>query len=199
MYPGQQYLNEGQHQALEDAAVVLIDHCLEEVASLWRDGESAGTLLDDEDVLPPRFRGFYDIQFAKSFLAVLMTVAWKVRTEEFHQPGCVAEEMALDAVIRNAVWTYTELWGLEEHEDYSDEDNPRITIAELADYAFDDRDFELLWSAPHEGLEDTDIGAYMGLGNLRFAEWFEPFTGRLVHPFAWEGPNVPDEWSGSDH
>ena len=39
-----------------------------------------------------------------------------------------------------------------------------------------------------DGIEDSDVGAELGIGNLRFHEWFEPFLNATtqVHPYSWE-------------
>lgn len=36
-----------------------------------------------------------------------------------------------------------------------------------------------------DGIEDSDVGANMGIGNLRFDEWFEPFLNAAtpLHPY----------------
>ena len=55
-------------------------------------------------------------------------------------------------------------------------------------YICSPEDFEYLYDMRLDGIEDSEIGAEMGIGLLRFDEWFEPFLNAAtsVHPYSWE-------------
>lgn len=208
MYNGQQYLTDGQSAALTVAAHMLTERCLADIKRLTRGEplEEMETVLADDDVLPPRFRTLYDIAFAQRLLAVVMTVAWKLVTGEDQTPACVAEEMMLSAVIDEATYVHNDVWELPE-EERGEEEPERIVLKDLEDYVFEDLDFQWLWDHAADGIQDSDVGRTLGMGNLNVRDWFEPFIRRgNVHPFAawppgldWtEGPPALD-LDGSSH
>ncbi len=57
------------------------------------------------------------------------------------------------------------------------------------DSFFEDLDFEYLYDDAYDGIETADVAAVMGITNLAFGEWFEPFAGAeesdftKVHPY----------------
>jgi hypothetical protein len=52
--------------------------------------------------LPRCYQGRYSPLFAKRFLMATATVAWKLAQPQWHHPACIAEELALNAMIRRA-------------------------------------------------------------------------------------------------
>lgn len=195
MYHGQQYLTDGQNAALTVAAHMLTERCLADIQRLacGEPLEEMETVLADEEVLPPRFRTLYDIAFAQKLLAVLMTVAWKLVARKNQAPACVAEEMMLSAVIDEADYVHNDVWGLPE-EELGDEEPERILLEQLGDYVFEDLDFQWLWDHAADGIQDSDVGRMLGMGNLNVSEWFKPFIRRgNVHPFAAWPPGL--DWT----
>jgi hypothetical protein len=63
----------------------------------------------------------------------------------------------------------------------------RTDLRAGAEGAFQDADFEVLFDARLDGLEDDDWVADLALANLRFEEWFRPFRdGVPIHPYVAE-------------
>ena len=51
---------------------------------------------------------------------------------------------------------------------------------------YQDTDFKLLYRPDMDGIEDSPEFSHMGIGPLRFDEWFEPFLNATtpVHPYS---------------
>jgi hypothetical protein len=166
MFSGQEHQT---RDALIAAGRVLLDECILDVAAML-EGRPASRLFVDPDVLPPKYSGLYDVAFAKRFLVTLSTVCWKIAADEWYPASSVAEEIALDAVIYRGL-------------DHATSDALADQLESLRDAAFEDRDFEWLWDASADGIEDTPVAKLMGMCGLRLAEWFDPFGNRgHVHP-----------------
>ena len=72
---------------------------------------------------------------------------------------------------------------------FSGEQGEEASFAAFEDVAFQDADHELLYDMTRDGLEDSSVGARLGIGHLHFDDWFEPFLNAPtpVHPYG-EGP-----------
>ena len=172
--------------ALLAAVDRLTDEFFEDVAALLADGEFAETSMADD--LPSRYLPRYTPLFAKQFLVCVTTVAWKLRAPGAHRLACRAEELALGALIRAAEGILSEGGG-------------QADFDLFADTAFEDLDFELLFSPALDGIDESQTGRYLGVGSLRFEEWFSPFRGdEPVHPYveAAQGSGGDDHTGGGD-
>lgn len=172
MFPGQDDIPREHRRAAADAATTLILGCMHDMADVDH-GLSATRVLNDQAVLPPRYAGFYDVIFAQRFLVTLITVAWKLASADTYELSSVAEELALNAIIGLAEDELASAGPRDEH------------LTWFHSNAFEDLDFEWLWSDRGEGIGESDIGRAMGMGNLAFRDWFEPFHASRghVHPF----------------
>ena len=125
--------------------------------------------------LPPRYTLRYNEFFYRKFFAVMMTVGYKLAQPDPPVPtlSCVAEELACHALISDASAALEEQ-GVEPQ------------FGSFEDDIFQDEDYEYLFSGSMDGVEDSEVGAALGIGNLRFDEWFEPFLNAKtpVHPYA---------------
>ena len=133
--------------------------------------------------VPRLFLARYDAAFAAAFLEATRTVGTKLQEARAQGkpypdedlPGCVAEELALDAILDAAkvqidLRTDEGLLTLERQEQFLEE------IAMLRDVAFADRDFEFLFDASKDGaVEDPGLAAHMRFCNLAYDDWFTPF------------------------
>jgi len=169
-------LSPTHRRALADAADILIDTTLDDLAATndptWsNDRWLIGTML------PPRYQLHYDALFAKQFFLCLTTVIWKLGQPEPMRPSCVAEELAAHVLIEEAR-ELLEQGGLE------------AEFGEFEDRFFEDLDFVYLYDDAYDGIEQTDIAEQMGITYLAFADWFKRFgppdgSGYTeVHPYA---------------
>jgi hypothetical protein len=124
--------------------------------------------------LPRKYLPRYDIRFARSFAVCLIAVAGKLTDRHPHVLASVAEEMALAAI-------------LDEGESAFDLDGRKVDMRAEAEAAFQDTDFELLFDAHWDGLEEDDAVSHLAMANLRFEDWFRPFQDEIpVHPYVVE-------------
>ena len=105
----------------------------------------------------------------------LLTAGYKLGQDKPPLPllSCTAEELALHVIIEEAKYI------LEEEEVEAD-----FNLFE--DVVYQDADFEYLYMDKFDGIEDSEAGAELGIGNLHFDEWFEPFLNASVqvHPYS---------------
>ena len=156
-------------EALLTAIDKLTDEFFDDVAALLEDGEFSQTSM--AEYLPSRYLPRYGALFAKQFLVCLITVAWELRAPGVHRLACRAEELALHALIQAAEGI------LEERGGQSD-------FGLFEDTAFEDADVELLFTPALDGIDEGEVGRYLGMGSLGFEEWFRPFREEEpVHPY----------------
>jgi hypothetical protein len=133
------------------------------------------------DSLPERYVDRYSPVFLKHFALCLFTVAWKLAQPDWIRPACVAEELALRAIVRRAE-------GVLEMEG-----QPPFDFGDFEDMAFDDLDVEYLFTPALDGIDDSPVGDQLGMASLAFADWFRAFGGgappySAVHPYASDDP-----------
>jgi hypothetical protein len=135
--------------------------------------------LDDEDhefrqLLPRKYLHSYTPLFLKKFYVTLLTVGYKLALPEESDTliACTAEELALHVLIEEAS-ALLELEGIE------------ADFVAFEDVIYQDVDFEYLYEPENDGIEDSEVGVEMGIGNLHFSEWFKPFLNASmpVHPY----------------
>lgn len=162
-------------EALYDAAVIFID---EFFLGYQSDGPVVGTGWVDD--LPARYKSRYDWPFGQRFLACLTVLAWKLAQSQPPIPllDCVAEELAMHVLIERAK-VALELEGIND-----------IDFGGFEDDVFPDADFEYLFDDSMDGIDEGEIGAKLGMADLSFSGWFEPFlnAGSRLHPYLEEGP-----------
>ena len=129
-------------------------------------------------LLPTRFKQRYSVGFARRFFLSFTTVGWKLAQEDqaVAAPSCVAEELALRILIDDAKTWLRDYAGIE----------PEFTAFE--DVVLQDADIEWLSDPASDGIEDTETAGQLGMGHLRFDEWFNPFLNAMtaVHPYSAE-------------
>jgi hypothetical protein len=162
-------LSPRQEQALRSATVVLLDRFFADVGYLEPGGDFADT--DMVAYLPARFLPKYNHLFAKEFLVALSAVASKLVQPGNWPLACVAEELALNALI-------------EEAESHLEARGEEADLGDFRELATKDKDYMWLFDMAWDGIEDSDLGRQEGVMNLAFDQWFEPFyEGIPVHPY----------------
>ena len=135
------------------------------------------------DYLPERHAARYSPLFVKRFALCLGAVAWKLAQPAWIKPACVGEELALRALIQEAKAVLEE------------EGRRPFDFGEFKDEAFDDVDFEHLFTPAADGIDRSAIGARLGIGSLAFEDWFTPFGGgappySALHPYVDDDPDA---------
>jgi hypothetical protein len=163
--------------ALLDASAMLIDESFNDIAGLLGGEHFAGVTM--ADYLPPRYLSRYTPLFAKQFVACIITVGWKLRAPGYTPLACVAEELALAAIIQRA-------------EALLDADGVEPDFSEFEDTAFEDMDFQQLWDPKLDGLADDELGRDLGMASLDFKDWFKCFRPEnRFHPYV--DPEAADD------
>ena len=156
--------------ALSTAVHVLIDEFLDDIVALRRGERFVDTGMADH--LPSAYCRRYDLLFAKRFLACVYTVAWKLQSPDPQILACVGEEFALHALIQCA-------------EGILERQGAEADFDSLRETALEDEDYALLFDPQWDGVEDSVVGRRLGVANLHFDEWFQPFREQVpVHPYS---------------
>jgi hypothetical protein len=160
-------------EALRDAAITYLDECFSAIA----EGEPGQSYADTPigNYLPPRYEQYYNGRFARDWTTTVCVVGWKLAQSGDLTLACVAEELALFALIRQAQVL------LELREEESDEQ----AWSDFRDLAFEDEDFLFLFNAELDGIEETEWARQHAVFGLKFNEWFTPFdppTHGAPHP-----------------
>jgi hypothetical protein len=121
--------------------------------------------------------------FLRNWIVTMTTVGWKLAQPKRYPLSNVAEELALHLIIQEA------LSGVELSEaDQEVQETASEALKDIYDYACEDTDFESLYELEDsDEIADLDPQKLMGLTELRFKHWFEPFGSGVdrgvPHPF----------------
>jgi len=196
--------NLAAQEALEAAAIVVLDEAFGELGNLYHhheidslaDGHADATarqvfgrLASRQDMdpimvsseLPEMYKARYaTFDFLKNWALTVGIVGWKLAQPEARPLTNVAEELAMHVMTRNALMRF---------EDKGAE-NPEAEeqLSELYESAYEDNDFKLPYRLEDsDDLPDLDPAGQMGLTDLRFKNWFLPFGSGadrgVPHPF----------------
>jgi len=159
-------------RALLDACSIVADEAFNSLEELAEGSSFADTFM--ASWVPRKYLGRYDTHFARGFAACVISVAGKLTDRHPHVLASVAEEMALAAI-------------LDEAESILETRGHPVHMRAEAEAAFQDADFELLFTPRWDGLEDDEAVAHLAIANLRFEDWFRPFRDEIpVHPYVTE-------------
>ncbi len=159
--------------ALMFAANLVFDHILDDLVVSDADRERLGVERFAHEHLPSRLRHRYDAPFLRRLLASAAKVAPGLASDEFTYPACTAEELVLWAI-------------LQEWEVLLDLTDLGQSWTALSEYLFGDLDFEYLFDADMDGVEDDPLAhKTSGIDVRPLADWFVAFNpGAWVHPYA---------------
>ncbi|GAA4662634.1 hypothetical protein GCM10023324_11260 [Streptomyces youssoufiensis] len=171
---------------------LLLDELFQDVCALDEDGGSVADcdepmwLLDE---LPRRYALRYDARFARRFLVTAIALTTRFTQGTFEQPSCVAEELALRLLLREAEIAL-DLFGLLD-------DGVSLALECFADSVYKDMNHEWLYDDSMDGIDESPVGAYLGVAPMGISRWFTPFAaGRYVHPYA--ADDEPDDEPDDD-
>jgi hypothetical protein len=177
--PVDELLTPSQVAGVFGALDALIDEWFSDVADLLNGAAVAD--LSMVAYLPRPYMSRYTPLFAEQFLTCFLTVAWKLHAPGDYRLACVAEEIALAAVIERAG-----------REAASEEDADAIDG--IGDALFADTDLALLFDPKYDGIEETAASERLAIAHLRFADWFTPFRPEdPVHPYVDPGVETSED------
>ncbi|PJN03754.1 hypothetical protein CG740_04925 [Streptomyces sp. CB01201] len=159
---------------------VLVDELFQDVQTLSRERTNVAEcerpfwLLDD---LPERYALQYDAHFARRFLVTAIAMTTRFTNGIFGQLSCVAEELALRLLLREAK-VCLDVVGLLDS-GVSD------ALESFAANVYEDMDHEWLYDDSMDGIDESPVGEALGIAPMSIGSWFTPFNaGRYVHPYA---------------
>lgn len=153
-------------------------HALDREATNVAECDSPMWLLDE---LPPRYALQYDARFARRFLVTAIALTTRLTEGSFQQLSCVAEELALRLLLREAEVTLDTFGLLDE--------GVSSALECFADLVYEDMDHEWLYDDSMDGIDESEAGAVLGIAPMGIASWFTPFDkDRYVHPYAADDP-----------
>jgi hypothetical protein len=177
---GDDVLGSKERNALQSAVDVLIDDFLMDAANTnATDWSVHNTAMSS--YLPPHYLVRFSSRHARQFLVATISVAGYLVQPHWPYPSCLAEELALRALIEMAQ-TDLELHGWDEG-----------NFDAFIDTAYMDVDFELLFDPANDGIEDTELGRNFGMASLALRDWAKQYGGASqVHPYLWQdGESLP--------
>lgn len=151
----------------------LIDELFDDI-SVLREAPDAIDETMQLSSLPPLHSASYGPLFAQRFLAVALDLGTAFASS-FTAPSCVAQELALRLVLDGVEILPELLPSLELPEDWR---------GSLEDSLFEDLDHEFLYDPAMDGISSNPDYAQLRIVNLDFSQWFTPFAGRTVNPYA---------------
>jgi hypothetical protein len=160
---GDEVLPSDHASALHAAVHELIDQFCQDVATLLETPERVEE-TSMSHYLPRCYQGRYTPPFAKRFLMATATVAWKLAQPQWHPLACMAEELALNAMVRKA-------------EALLEEQGKNADFGMFEDSALEDLDFRVMFDPAWDGYAEETL--------LAFDFWFSPFRNdERVHPYS---------------
>ncbi|MFI6089176.1 hypothetical protein [Streptomyces sp. NPDC051218] len=168
---------------------VLLDELFQDAHALDREGTNVAEcdrplwLLDE---LPPRHALQYDARFARRFLVTAISLTTRLTEGSFEKLSCVAEELTLRLLLREAEVTL-ETFGLLD-------EGVAEALKHFADRVHEDMDHASLYEDGMPDIEQADPPTPLAPTDL--STWFTPFTkGDYVHPYA---ADEPETYTGPD-
>lgn len=165
---------------------VLLDELFQDAHALDREATNVAEcdgpmwLLDE---LPPRYALQYDARFARRFLVTAIALTTRLTEGSFRQLSCVAEELALRLLLREAEVTLDTFGLLDE--------GVSSALACFAELVYEDMDHEWLYDDAMDGIDESEAGEALGITPLAITNWFTPFNrDRYVHPYTANEPEA---------
>ncbi|MEV6754806.1 hypothetical protein [Streptomyces sp. NPDC051214] len=173
---------------------VLLDELFQDAHALDREATNVAEcdgpmwLLDE---LPPRYALQYDARFARRFLVTAIALTTRLTEGSFRQLSCVAEELALRLLLREAEVTLDTFGLLDE--------GVASALECFAELVYEDMDHEWLYDDAMDGIDESEAGEALGITPLAITNWFTPFNkDRYVHPYAADEPETGTRVSDED-
>ena len=177
-------LSPRQRLALAAASRTLIDTWLDDLAQAaragWRD-EPPHLAAS----LPPPWRAGPTEDFARRYFLCLATIVWKLGQERWLLPACRAEELALDAIVREAEGQLGR-----DRAPRGGTPWPEDDLGGFTDAAQWDTDFAFMFDPAFADIDQTAAGRLTGMGSFDLADAFRPFAEHeadadlFPHPYA---------------
>ncbi|GCD44713.1 hypothetical protein GKJPGBOP_04423 [Streptomyces paromomycinus] len=163
---------------------LLVDELFQDVQTLTQTRSNVAEcekplwLLEE---LPGRYALEYDAHFARRFLVTAIAMTSRFTSGTFQQLSCLAEELALRLLLREAS-VCLETFGLMD-------ESVAAALEAFTENVYEDMDHEWLYDDSVDEIDEGAAGEALGVTPMAIGSWFTPFNkGRYVHPYAGAAP-----------
>jgi len=123
-------------------------------------------------ILPPAWQIGLDETFLAGMANAMTFVTKGLTDADWEGPANTAEELCLKAILDHASEVIPEVWKIE------DRARLKADVMDLREIGFQDIDHEFLFEPETDGIDQSDLGAQMGMQSLSRRDAFKPFEGR---------------------
>ena len=150
-----------EREMLRSALQSLIDLLFDLYAALPASGPApAGFTHDGLMTFPPAYVGRYDRPFVRRAIVAAASLGQKLAGHAWFDLGSTMEEMLFGTIMESVQNTDIEIGDV---------------FDDLEESAFQDLDYEMLFNAQFDGIENDALREKYAFANLQFDEWFKPF------------------------
>ena len=123
-------------------------------------------------ILPPAWQIGLDETFLAGMANAMTFVTKGLTDADWEGPANTAEELCLKAILDHASEVIPEVWKIE------DRARLKADVMDLREIGFQHIDHEFLFEPETDGIDQSDLGAQMGMQSLSRRDAFKPFEGR---------------------
>jgi hypothetical protein len=150
-----------ERETLRHALQALIDLLFDLYEALPASGPAAADFRHDGIMIfPPAYVGRYDRPFVRRAIVAAASLGQKLAGHGWFDLGSTMEEMLFGTIAESVQNTDIEIGDV---------------FDDLEESVFQDLDYEMLFNAQFDGIENDATRDRYAFANLKFDEWFEPF------------------------
>ena len=154
--------------AIAAAGEILTDFISQDLT----DVASRREAINADAYLPPAWQIGLDETFLAGMANAMTFVTKGLTDADWEGPANTAEELCLKAILDHASEVIPEVWKIE------DRARLKADVMDLREIGFQDIDHEFLFEPETDGIDQSDLGAQMGMQSLSRRDAFKPFEGR---------------------
>jgi len=128
--------------------------------------------INADAYLPPAWQIGLDETFLAGMAGAMAFVTTGLTDVDWEGPSSTAEELCLMAILDHASEVIPEVWKIE------DKARLKADVMDLREIGFQDIDHEFLFEPAMDGIDNSDLGAQMGMQSLSRRGAFKKFGNR---------------------
>jgi hypothetical protein len=165
-----------EREMLRSALQSLIDLLFDLYEALPASGPApAGFAHDGLMTFPPAYVGRYDRPFVRRAIVAAASLGQKLSGPGWFDLASTMEEMLFGTIMESVQNTDIEIGDV---------------FDDLEESAFQDLDYEMLFKAQFDGIENDAMREKYAFANLQFDEWFKPFPNTSFLNYYFDDPRA---------
>jgi hypothetical protein len=165
-----------EREILRSALQALIDLLFDLYAALPESGPApAGFTHEGLMTFPPAYVQRYDRPFVRRAIVAAASLGQKLAGPGWFDLASTMEEMLFGTIMESVQNTDVEIGDV---------------FDDLEETAFQDLDYEMLFKAQFDGIENDVLREQYAFANLQFDEWFDPFPNTSFLNYYFNDPRV---------